>query len=611
MCTPTLEQLELFPLEQLRLVLVAHNIVYEQDYDRYDLLTLALHALNIDCPRYTPQEIIEIRKGTKIPSGDPNIPNIVRILIPLQRQCVEQMRKIAKRHDVLLNTSDTGTGKTLMGLALGVLENKKIFIVTKTNIVPNWLRVIRDNELTNVLGITSYELGIRAKEYKLNSWTKNNEGKLVWKNVTIPSKYIRRSQTTRSVEEKVGSKKSTDILLWNNIENTLIIFDEPHNSKNSSSFAHQLLITCFEYIKREPDANNTLLLLGNTPADKTVNLGYLYKLLEIEKTINKTQEEKEDPNRMNTAFMRLNKILYNPTNPRAARVSKQALEDSMGGAPPVTVRIEAFKMSSEAEQIIEEQNQLIADLVSDIRAGTSKNKFGQIQSARRIIELQKAPTFANIAIDALNRGRSVIIFVTYYNTSNVLFDLLKDYDPRLFTGKTPKNQRQSILDGFQMGEFNLLIAHQDLAREGVNMHDLKGDHPRTVIITPTISGITAVQILGRADRLCRLSDTEQIIVYAQTNTTGGKAVFGWDSRLMELMRDKIHNIKELNEGDDAMKFMRSLYAEAKQIKVVDYAPKVIKISEQRLAKVLQITKKLTEIEKAQLEIDKEIEEEEQ
>src|SRR3989304_6550159 len=112
MCTPTLEQLELFPIEQLKLVLTAHNIIYEQDYDRYDFLTLALYALKIDCPKYNKKQVEDIRKGNNVVVGDPNIPSIVRVLIPLQRKCVDDMRRIAQRHISLLNTSDPGTGKT-------------------------------------------------------------------------------------------------------------------------------------------------------------------------------------------------------------------------------------------------------------------------------------------------------------------------------------------------------------------------------------------------------------------------------------------------------------------------------------------------------------------
>ena len=243
MCTPTLEQLELYPAEHLNSMLTPHDIAVEDDYDRYDLLSLALLALRIDCPRYTAEQVEEIRQGSRVPRGGTE-PSIVRILIPLQRQCVDEMGRIATRHDVLFNTSDTGTGKTLMGLGFSVLQGKLVYIVTKTNIVPSWMRVIRDHGLTNVLGVTSYELAIRGKEYKVDSWMRNAEGKLVWKAVTKQSQYIRRGKTTRKPSSTAASgrgRKSTDVLGWTGLENTVVIFDEPHNSKHVV-VRHQLLM---------------------------------------------------------------------------------------------------------------------------------------------------------------------------------------------------------------------------------------------------------------------------------------------------------------------------------------------------------------------------------
>jgi hypothetical protein len=124
-----------------------------------------------------------------------------------------------------------------------------------------------------------------------------------------------------------------------------------------------------------------------------------------------------------------------------------------------------------------------------------------------------------------------------------------------------------------------VIAHHAVAREGISLHDIRGGHPRTVIISPVWGGITFIQVLGRADRLCRLSDTEQLVVYAQS-TDPDKP--GWDARVAEVMANKIRNIKELNVGEKADEFMKSLYEGAEGIKKVDYAPKVVKLSSKRI-----------------------------
>jgi superfamily II DNA or RNA helicase len=622
-CAPSLAQIERYPVEFLRLILTAHGVRFDEGYDRYDLLSNVLLAYRMDCPKYTVAQVARIRAGRDVPHAGGSGPAVVSRLVPLQRECVEEMRRIAQRHYVLLNTSDPGSGKTIMGLAFSVLEGKSVYIVTKRNITPSWVKAIQAYGVTNVVGLTSYELGIRGKEYALDS--RHRDGS--WRAKPVRSPAITRTETTRK-----GKKHAT--LTWKGLRNTVIIFDEPHNSKNKASFAHQLLISCFEFVKRDSSAKNVLLLLGATPVDKQQNLSYLEQVLELkhERRRAARREEEEEGEEEQTPFLRLNKILYDPDDPRAARVSKEALEQQIGISPPVTVTIQAYEMSVRAQRVIEEQNQRIADLIRGINVGSASTKLVEILRARQTIELQKVPTFVNLAVDALQRGRSVIIFVEFYDTSNALAEALKRYEPRLLRGReaapeskakrstarqparkqpakagkataaakkaaakkatavrkgmentraTSLKERQRILDAFQLGEFDLVIAHHQIAKEGVNMHDIVGGHPRTVIISPVWGGITFVQVLGRADRLCRLSDTEQFVVYAQSADPEKP---GWDARVAEVMINKLRNIKELNIGEDADKFMRDLYEGAASVKRVDYKPRTVKLSASRFTR---------------------------
>jgi len=565
-CAPSLDQLETYPIEFLRLILTAHGVLYDEDYDRYDVLALTLLAFKIDCPRYSKKEIENIKQGKNIPSSDPNQPLVVSRLFPLQRKNVDEMLSIIKRHYVLLNTSDPGSGKTIMSFAFSSLADKSIYVVTKANIVPSWAKTADFYKVDNLIGITSYELGVRGKEYKLGSYYKKDKQ---WKAVPVDSRYVTREETTRK-----GAKKRA-ALTWKGLKNTIIVFDEPHNSKNTSSYAHDLLIACYEFVKRESDKGNILLLLGATPTDKSTNIGYLEHVLELKK---ETRREKLRRAEDDTPFLRLHRILYDPEDPRATRVSKEALEEQLGISPPVTVTIQAYSMSPKAARVIEEQNQIIADLIRGIRTTKARTTLKEIQDARRIIELQKVPTFVNLAVMALEQGRSVIIFVEFYNTSNALAEQLEKYHPRLLRGKTAKKQRPLIMEQFQYGEFDLLIAHHAVAREGISLHDIVGGHPRTVIISPVWGGITFVQVLGRADRLCRLSDTEQLVVYAQSTDPENP---GWDARVAEVMANKIKNIKEMNVGEAAEDFMKTLYVGATEVKNVDYRPKVVKLSSKR------------------------------
>jgi hypothetical protein len=573
-CIPSVRELEGFHVEFLQLVLRAHGIHYDANYDRYDLLALALLAYRMDCPQYTAKQVADLRRGRGV-RMDPNVPTIVARLIPLQYRCVQEMRRIARRHWSLLNTSDPGTGKTLMGLAFGVLEGKRIYIVTKTNIVGSWLDVIRKYDVKGVVGITSYELGIHGKEYLLDSYDREGE----WKAVHVPSRYITRKETTKKrVEGRTGGHL-TYTLGWQNLENTLVIWDEPHSAKNESTYAHRLMIACYEYMKREADADNLLLLLGATPADKVEDISYLETILELPKEQKvKSSVRRVERKTMDTPFIRLNRVLYSKDDPRAVRVSKEALEEQLGVSLPVTVTIQAFEMGREAERVIEEQNQRIATLIAGIREESGGQRLKEIQAARRVIELQKMPKFAEMAVEELSTGRSVIIFVEFYESSDVLFELLEEYAPRLLTGRMKSlEERERLLRDFREGRFDLLITHTAIAREGVGMHDTRGGKPRTTISTSVWSGTVALQILGRADRLCRLSDTRQYIVYAQS--LGGT---GWDARVAEVMRNKLRNLKELNLGTKAAQFMQEVYREAGRMRAASSGPTSVELPTSRL-----------------------------
>lgn len=164
-----------------------------------------------------------------------------------------------------------------------------------------------------------------------------------------------------------------------------------------------------------------------------------------------------------------------------------------------------------------------------------------------------------LARDAIRRGRYVIIFVEYYGTSGALMHELSDLNPRLITGDTDMAVRSKTTHDFQYGLFNLVILHIGAGGTGLSMHDLVGGKSRTVLVLPVWGGIPFEQVLGRADRLCKMSDVEQIVVYSKSANQSETSL---DQHLAAVMSQKLRNIKELDMGEGADVFMQKLYAEA-------------------------------------------------
>lgn len=560
---PSIEEVMSYDTERLKMILDMRKVKYRLNYARIDYLSLVLSTLGYDCPYLNIEDINNIDSGKRI---DIDLPRIMRTLFTIQREHVNIMVKILKGRVSALESSDTGTGKTLMSLCIGLLLDMKIFIVTPSRVVPGWLDVIATNEVNSVIGVSSYERLVSSQtyydpndyDYNIIDAVEAEENNEVYN----PMKRIKPKEFTYL--SRISTKKK-DRFIWKRIKNTLFVFDEAQMAKNKNTLNSNLVVSCYEYIKSHPERNNKLLLVTATPTDKEEHIPYLAYILDLIPEMKKREvtnllRRVSGPTYI-SAFVKLRSIIYDPLRPIGHRITKEQVEEVLGLQYPVTVSFQAFEMDKAAEREIEKQNQLIATLLESLRDKESTSALAQIVTARRIIELQKVPTFAKLAREAIKRGRYVIIFVEYHDTSSALVRLLSKYDPQLITGEVNIDERQVITKDYQRGKFNLLIMHIGVGGVGISLHDIVGGKPRSVFISPTWGGIICAQTLGRADRLCKKSDVEQTIVYARSAVEGEISM---DQRLAEVMTKKLTNIKELDLGESADTFMRKLYTQASQ-----------------------------------------------
>jgi hypothetical protein len=568
---------------QLKSILRDRGIGYDESYDRYDLITLVFLALKRPCPNYTPEEKVSLREEPSISdaeeennllsnvepenegSSTSDEPLVLSTLFKPQRIVVDKTVEMWKKNTTVLNASDPGTGKSRMAIASAYLEDKRLYFITRATIAASWITEARHVEAEDIiLGFTTYSEGIRGKDYTIATYDVGEQdpetGEIIRKAKIKASlsKYIHRIATT-----KKGRKR--DELVWRDLENTIVVFDEPNASKNGGTYAHELLLSCYEYITAHPERNNRILLTGATPVDKVEQLPYLlYVLGYITRPTSLMVSSFFRGIAGESTFIKLNKILFHGKNARAIRTSKEEIEKTLGIGQKVTTIVQAFSMGARAEKKIEQENQTIADLLYAIDAKKTLTVLQEISKARQSIELLKVPTFVNLAKKALDIGRSVIIFVEFYATSDLLATELDEYSPRLLTGSTSIIERDRMTKGFQYGRFDLIIAHHGVGSEGISLQDLIGGHSRSVFVSPTWG--PPYQVLKRADRLCSKSDTEQTIVYAQSSDTSKP---GWDARVAAVMVRKLRNIKEMAEGTEAESYMESLYNNASMEKPLD------------------------------------------
>lgn len=67
-----------------------------------------------------------------------------------------QMEKILRKHGSVLNSSDTGTGKTLMSVELSRRLGLAPLVVCPKAVIPSWQRTF-DEQGVEYLGVINYE----------------------------------------------------------------------------------------------------------------------------------------------------------------------------------------------------------------------------------------------------------------------------------------------------------------------------------------------------------------------------------------------------------------------------------------------------------------------
>ena len=144
-----------------------------------------------------------------------------------------------RSNNVVLDGSDTGTGKTYCAIALCKQLNLRPFIICPKSVMSTWRNVSKYFGV-NPLGIVNYETVKMGKYYDL----KTNE--------RIDCKYIEVSQLD---EKNINFK-------WNLPRYSLLIFDEVHKCKNLKSQNGKLLLSS------KDNKFQKILMISATVSDK-------------------------------------------------------------------------------------------------------------------------------------------------------------------------------------------------------------------------------------------------------------------------------------------------------------------------------------------------------
>jgi len=433
-------------------------------------------------------------------------------LLEYQKRHVDRMISIlnipkSKRVDavgIALDSSKMGTGKTYTALGIAQKLGYKIFVVCPIAVLENWYNLASTYQV-EILGITNYEK-LRADKVK-----NGNVSYYPMKNGFILSSkkcpYI--VKTTNGTEKKkVGYE-------WKLPENTLIIFDEGHKTKNLGTQNSKLIMGARDFIKTKKTCK--MIVLTGTPIEKSSNLrSLLYVLGYTSDTGFQTMHSfRLAHGAMNDKDVH-NLLYVNPDYRRASRMTEQERDEELKSPYTNDIKAESFSVDVDIATQIQRENETIGVLLEETKSNPKRSVhiLAQITRARRRIELIKSSIIADLAHSAYNDGYSIAIFVNYLPSIDALQSLLK-YPFSVIRGGQSASSRSTSIRRFNSGQVRIIISTISSGGTGISLHDTKGDAPRYSIISPTYSMTELQQVLGRVHRTGSKSNTIQRIVYVK------------------------------------------------------------------------------------------------
>jgi superfamily II DNA or RNA helicase len=395
----------------------------------------------------------------------------------------------------------TGVGKTFCALGIARELGKRVAVICPKPITTDWHRAAK-------------MMGVEVFEICGWEWTKTGK-----------------SQMGRWTDEK---KKEFRFMLPADV---MLIFDEVHRGKGEA--------TQNAYLVRDSVVQNIpAIALSATIADDPTKLWALGQFLGLHqggkdyfRFLSQNGCRKTRFGMQFTGGHSVLKKLHSRIYPeRGNRLRHSDLGDAF---PETLIKAKAFDMDN-ARKIAGEYDDL-CNRIEELRGleNFSANVLAEQTRARQRIELHKAPAVCAMVRDMIEEGNSVFVAVNYSETRKFILDELKTTCS--IHGGQDEMERRGNIDAFQRDDSRVIVGIIQACREGLNLHDLNGNHPRVALIMPSPSVFDLKQVLGRVHRSGGKSKSLQYIVYA--------AGVGIEESICEKLDTKLKRLDVLADGE--------------------------------------------------------------
>jgi len=421
----------------------------------------------------------------------------MKTLYPRQERHVDRLLSVLSDYGSVLDSSETGTGKTVCGAEIASRANGNVLVVCPKAVIPSWQRELAERSVK--ADVINYEK-LRTGKTKFGKWLNK---KWVW---TIPP--------------------------------SLIIFDEAHKCSGVGTQNAKMLI--------EAKDRHAVLMLSATIASSPLQMRAAGWLLGAHMLGNYWQWCMKHgcvKNRWNGIEFaggpsHIEAIARSIAH-RCARMKTAELADHFAETQIMT---EPLAFGDEIADIYAEMENELEQLEETMK-GDSKNKAAQALvtqlRARQRVELLKVPVIVEMAEDLLAEGKSVAIFVNFKATLEALVPKLwPKAGISVIHGDQTAEERQKAIELFQTDVSRVILCNTAAGGVGISLHDVTGKHPRAAIISPSWNEKDILQVIGRVHRAGGKTPSMQRIIFAAGTV---------EEKVQQSVSKKIKNLRTLNE----------------------------------------------------------------
>ena len=423
----------------------------------------------------------------------------MKTLTEAQERAVKICTNAIAEYGSALNSSVTGTGKTVMAVHTAMRLRCPVVVIAPKAVLPSWRKEFAEHGILPLL-VVNYEKIRRGHKQFL---TKNGK---------------------RSMR-------------WNLPEDTLIIFDEVQRCKSPYTQNSLLLISA------KMQKINTLLLSATAAEDCTEmrSLGYALDLhslnrgtatrkswIEWMKQHGCTQDNWGGWRSGGRAKLKeIHNVMYRD---RAIRLVTDDMPEAFRSNHIIEEIVEFEAMSAirrfykdagitpaVIDAYVEHQSLALIDPEA-AEAMKETNVLTEMLRARQMAEACKIPEIVEMASDLITEGFSVAVFLNFRDTVTAFkaaMETVLGKEISVIIGGQKEDERSSNVLEFSDDRRRVIVCTAAAGGTGVDgLQDLHGKYPRVSLISPSFSAQEFKQVLGRLPRAYAKSGVIQKILIA-------------------------------------------------------------------------------------------------